>query len=280
MIQIIVDTLQTRLQRDEIEVPLLPEVVSKVIRLTQDPESDSEELARLIQSDQPLAGQVMRIASSALYSPNTTLVSLQQAISRLGMRIISDIALAASINSKMFSAPGYNQFIGQQLKYSLHCGVWAKEVARMCRRNVEAAFLSGLLHNIGRIVAIQVILETARNHHVELTKHDVIQLATQFERPFSVKVVEFWKMPKAVCDVVSSFDQYENAASAKDATMIVVAGARMASHCCKVGDEALLPEEALLEDPVFGGLNLYLDDIHTLLEKADMVSSTVEAMSA
>lgn len=280
MSHIILETLQSRLHRDQIEVPLLPEVASKVIRLTQDKQSDAEDLARLIQSDPPLAGQVMRIANSALYSPNTSLVSLQQAIARLGMGVISDIALAASVNSKMFDAPGYSHFIGQQLKFSLHCGVWAKEVARVCRRNVEAAFLAGLLHNIGRPVAIQAILETARLRQIKLAQADVLALASQFERALSIKVVHFWNMPSAVCEVVTHFDDYEQAGHGQDQTLIVVAGARFAAHSTQADGKPLLCLKELLGDGVFAALNLYPDDVTRLLAKAELVASTLEAMAA
>lgn len=279
MTAIIIENLQKRLQSDDIEVPLLPEVVTKVIRLTQDAESDAEDLARLIQSDQPLAGQVMRIANSALYSPNTTLVSLQQAIARLGMGVISDIALAATINSKMFDAPGYNSFIAQQLKYSLHSGLWAKEVARMCRRNVEAAFISGLLHNIGRPVAIQATLELARQHELHLSHDDVLELASRFERPLSVKIVQHWGMPATVCEVVSAFNDYQRASSAKQQIMTVVAGARIAAHFTQANDKPVPATKDLLSDEVFPGLNLYPDDVERLLLKAESVIETLKAMS-
>lgn len=280
MTEIIIETLQSCLQRDDIDVPLLPEVVSKVMRLTQDAESDAEDLARLIQSDQLLAGKVMRIARSALYSPNATLVSLQQAIARLGMHIIGDIALAASVNSKMFDVPGYDQLISQQLKYSLHCGIWAKEVARACRRNVEAAFLAGLLHNIGRPVAIQAILEIAHHHKLDLRQNDVLDLASRFERPLSIRVVQLWNMPTAVCEVVSAFDDYRSAGKAKEQTMIVVSGARFATHFTQVGGSTLVTQAELKKDEVFAALNLYPDDIERLLAKADRVASTLEAMTA
>ena len=126
---IVTQAYSAELQQDTIEVPLLPEVASKVVRLAQSSDSNAEDLAKLIQSDQPLAGHVMRIANSALYSPNSTMVSLQQAITRLGMQIIADIALAASVNSKMFNAPGYGKYIAAQLKFSLHSGLWAKAVS-------------------------------------------------------------------------------------------------------------------------------------------------------
>ncbi len=279
MTQEIIDSLQKRLQQDKIEVPMLPEVASKVIRLTQDADSDAEDLARLIQSDQPLAGHVMRIANSAMYSPNSALVSLQQAIARLGMRIISDIALAASVNSKMFSAPGYNQFIAKQLKLSLHSGIWAKEIARVCRRNVEAAFLAGLLHDIGRPVAIQATLECALEKSIKLEPVEALKIANRFERLISLKVVKMWEMPTVVCDVVEWFHDYTKADKSKEQTMLVVAGAYFAAHHTESKGQPMLSKEKLLDKNVFADLNLYPEDIEKLLEKADDIKNTLEAMS-
>ncbi len=279
----IIQTLSTSLQRriadNAIDVPMLPRVASRVIQLTQDPSSDAEDLAKLIQSDQPLAGHVMRIANSATYSPNTTLVSLQQAIARLGMRIISDIALAASVNSKMFNAPGYNEFIAEQLKFSLHCGVWAKEVARACRRNVEAAFLAGLLHNIGRPVAIQAALEIAHRGAKLLSHQALLAVVEQYDSLLSQKVVRFWEMPTIVCEIVDHFGDYQMAGKAKEQTMVVVAGAHFAAQFSKIEGRIALPKADFLAYPVFADLNLYVDDIERLTEHADSVNNTVEAMS-
>ena len=130
------EKLHSKIERNQLEVPMLPEVAGKVVRLTQDPESDASELAKLIQSDQTLAGHVMRVANSAAYSPNSSMVSLQQAITRLGMKLIAEIALGASINSTLFNTPGFEKHISYELKYSLAAGIWAKEVARSCRKNV------------------------------------------------------------------------------------------------------------------------------------------------
>lgn len=279
LIQALTVKLKQRIQDNSIEVPMLPEVASKVIRLTQDSDSDAEDLARLIQSDQPLAGHVMRIANSAIYSPNATLVSLQQAIARLGMRIIGEIALAASVNSKMFCAPGYSAFIAQQLKFSLHCGVWAKEVARACRRNVEAAFLAGLLHDIGRPVAIQTVLDMVQTSSTTVPPKDMLAVVSQFDSVLSTRVARQWELPGIVCDIVENFADYSKAGKAKEQTMVVVAGTHFAAQFSKIEGRVAQTKDDFLANPVFADLNLYQDDIERLTEKADYVNNTVEAMS-
>lgn len=259
-------------------MPMLPKVANKVVQLTQDPESDAGDLAKLIQSDQPLAAHVMRIANSALYSPNSTMVSLQQAITRLGMQIISEIALAASINSKIFNAPGYTDTIDCQLKFSLHAGLWAKEIARSCRRNVEASFLAGLLHDIGRPVAVQTLIELASIHKISASKEDVLAIAHHYHQIISAEVVRQWEMPAIVCDVVNNIGDYQKAGKAKEQTMIVIAGSKVALCCGEYGERC--DPKALYQDPVFADLNLYPDDLTALLEKRDRVKETLETMAS
>lgn len=275
-----VETIARRIKQDDIDVPMLPEVANKVMRLTDDPESDASDLATLIQSDQTLAGHVMRIANSALYSPNASLVSLQQAITRLGMRVIADIALAASVNSKMFNTPGFEKHIQTELQFSLMTGLWAKEVARACRRNVEAAFLAGLLHDIGRPVCVQVVTETAKAANMEVPPNMMFELEQHFQRSLGINVVHQWEMPSLVCDVVTWFDDYANAGQSAEQTMIVVAGAELSRRFYKGTPlRKKITHDQLLKSPVLADLNLYPDDVEKLVEKEEQIASAMEAMS-
>jgi putative nucleotidyltransferase with HDIG domain len=276
----LVDTVAKRIQQSDVEVPMLPEVANKVIRLTNDTESNSGDLAKLIQSDQSLAGHVMRIANSALYSPNSTLVSLQQAITRLGMRAIADIALAACLNSKIFNAPGYEKHIQTELQLSLTAGLWAKEIARACRCNVEAAFLAGLLHDIGRPVCIQVVIEVAKSFNLKVSPATMFELEQHFQRSLGITVVHQWEMPALVIDVVTWFDDYKNAGKSADQTMIVVAGAEFARCFYKnTPAQKKLSHDQLIKSPVLADLNLYPDDIAKLVEKETLINAAMEAMS-
>lgn len=274
--------LKKYIAENALEVPMLPEVAGKVVRLTQDPDSDASDLAKLIQSDQTLAGHVMRVANSAAYSPNSSMVSLQQAITRLGMKVITEIALAASVNTSLFNAPGFESHIAYSIKYSLCAGLWAKEVARACRKNVEAAFLSGLLHDIGRPVAIQAALKICQQTKTELSRAELLKLEDLFQREIGLKVVAQWEMPTSVQHVVEFFDNYSEPHSAQHLTMSVVAGALVASHfmCEAEGKEDCMTMEELQSQAVLADLNLYEDEVQTLIDKGDVVMSTLEVMSA
>lgn len=267
--------LQLRIDQRQLEVPMLPEVARKVVLLTQDPESDASKLAQLIQSDQTLAGHVMHIANSAAYSPNASLVSLQQAITRLGINLISDIAMAASISAKMFKAPGYENHIKSIWRHALATALWGKEIARSCRRNVEATFLCGLLHSIGRPVTLQSALELAHKLNLELGKDDIFALETKYHTAVGVAVAQHWSMPQIVCESIEFFHCYQDATLAKEQTMMINGGAAFATHLL---NPEKLSTSQLTELPILADLNLYDDEIAALLDKKDIIKGTLEAM--
>lgn len=272
--------LKSLLGKRAIEVPMLPEVAGKAVRLTQDPDSEAAQLSKLIQSDQALAGHVMRVANSAAYSPTASIQTLQQAIARLGMKLIAEIALAASVNSSLFDTPGFDDHIEFQLKFSLASALWAKEAARACRKNVEAAFLAGLLHDIGRPVAVQGTIAAAKESNISLHKEEVLAIEEEFQRSISIHVVEKWEMPQAVQEVVRFFENYDDPHQHRDQTLLAVAGDYLAQHFFCENDKCIkLSKEDLMKQSVFSELNLYQDEIEQLLEREDAVNSAIQAMS-
>jgi len=275
--QSIADALEQLINANSIEVPMLPEVANKALLLAQNPDSDATEMAKLIQGDQSLAAHVMRIANSVAYTPLANLVSLQQAIARLGMRVISEIALTASIGTKLFNTPGYEDYVAKSWRHALATGLWAKEIARHCRSNVELAFLAGLLHSIGRPAVIQSILDIAKQQDIALTNEDVFALETAYAQKISESVVTTWKMPTLVIEAISYFADYANAPTAVNQAAMVNAGAQYAMNMLQPED---LDKDTLLSLPVMATLNLYQDEAEQLLSHTDGVQGHLESLSS
>lgn len=275
--QLVAESLEHLINRGGIEVPMLPEVANKALLLAQNPDSDASEMATLIQSDQSLAGHVMRIANSAAYTPMSNLVSLQQAIARLGMGVISEIALTAAIGAKMFNTPGYEKYVGGVWFHALATSLWAKEVARHCRSNVEVAFLAGLLHSIGRPAILQTIIELAKKEQIQLTEQDIHQLENTYCHRVSEAVVYLWKMPTLVIEAVSSYTDYNNAISTSTQAAQVTVGARFATYMLT---PKILDKDTLFMLPALTTLNLYQDEVDNLLNQTDAIKARLEGLSS
>jgi len=255
----------------KIEVPMLPEVARKVMMLVNDEDSDAAQLSAVIQGDQTLAAHIIRIANSPIYTPAGNIVSLQQAISRLGMKLIAEVAMAASLSAKMFHAPQFEQRIKSLWNYSLMVGLWSKEVARIGRKNVEASFLCGLLHGIGKPVVFQWLSD----QKVEITDDKAESLVADLFSAANATVMETWEMPQLVQDAVTSFEQGLD--SLNEQALLIRAGKAMATWA--MSDQSMTPSEVPDHGEALPKLNLYPDDIEKLIEKQDDVKQTLESMS-
>jgi HD-like signal output (HDOD) protein len=273
--QKIASYLESLLSERKIDVPMLPEVASRVLALSNDPDSDAAHLATLIQGDQALAGHVMRIANSAAYTPNASMVSLQQAIARLGMGVITEISLVASLNSKMFNAPSFKGRIAEIWVHALCTALWSKEVARTSKKNVEASFLCGLLHSIGRPVVLQSIYDYKQDHQLALSNEEALALEQLFHVAFGVVAVEKWGMPIIVQESVQYYQNYADAKRSVEQAMVINAAAQLASEMLTSAESDYID---VLSDTVFADLNLYEDDIETLKVKEETIISGLGAM--
>lgn len=274
--QSVADQLAIAIETKKIEVPILPDVTHQVLSLTQNSDSDASQLAKIIQSDPTMGGHVIRIANSAAYTPNSNLVSLQQAITRLGMVEISNIAISTSLNSKMFKAPGYEKHIADIWKHSLFTAAWSKEISRTLRKNVEAAFLCGLLHSIGKAVILQTIADFRHSNDGIMDDYDLHKLFDEYESSVSAVVAEEWGLPEIVGEAITYYSHFNDAPTSADIAATVLFGSQMATHLL---NPETLSEAMLGESPALELVNLYPDEVKALLEKSDTIQSSVQALS-
>lgn len=270
--------LKEQLSRKNFDMPMLPDVAGRVLSLSNDPDSDAAQLAKLIQGDQALSGHVMRIANSAAYTPNASMVSLQQAIARLGMSLITEIALAASINSKLFKAPLFKDRLLEIWDHALASALWGKEVARISKKNVEASFLCGLLHSIGRPVVLQSISEQLARTKATLSLEEARWLEDRFHIDFGAVIVENWQMPVIVQEAVQFYQDYDKAKLNRDQAMVIHAADKLAEDTLACQKRGSCELEVVLDDDVFAALNLYADEIERLKQQQDKVLAGMEAM--
>ncbi len=258
----------------ELELPVLPDIASRVLALCQDQDGDPRQLGELIQRDPALAGNVLRIANSAAYAPREPIVSLQQAVSRLGMTTMGDLAIAASVNGKSTSIKGREEEMRVLRTHAAATGVWSREVARQRRRNVEAAFLTGLLHDIGRAIVLRTVIDLARDATVE---ESVLQgLVDEFHASVGSRLVERWKLPHWISAAIDGHHDITRAAEHSDLAATVMLGDELA-HWSESPDAE--HDAALRALPILGVLGIYPEDLDELLARRELVEKTTKAFA-
>lgn len=201
------------------DLPALPEVVVKVMRLAEDPRSDAQSIARVIATDQAMTARVLKLANSAFYGLPRRVSTLSEAVVILGFRTIKNLAIAASTFELLNrEVAGYWLQRGELWRHSLACAIGAQLIARRVRLPVvEEAFVSGLLHDIGK-VAINLFVREQFDQIMERALQDRIpfveaeQAVLGFNHAIAgAMIAEKWNLPASLVSVIRYHHQPSSA---------------------------------------------------------------------
>ena len=245
----------------------LPRVCAQLAELTAQQVTDAAQLARLIQSDPALAGEIMRVANSPALRPRTAMVSLQQAVSWLGVAEVRNIAMAVMLRGEVFVAPGHEPESEDLWREAWLAGLWAKEIARERRKHVESAFLAALMHRTGAALALKILSRFELERREGLDTHTFRNLVVEFEPAFGRLLMGSWLLSKDVQEAAADWRSYRESAQSD------LAGTVHAAHLLAVHTlhPQLLNEELVIDDPVFEHLGVFPDDRRRMLAKRDHV---------
>lgn len=277
---LILQEVRAKVEAGTYRVPLLPQVAAQVVALSTQEDVDAGKLSALIHRDPSLAGQVLRVANSAAYAPRMPIVSLQQAVARLGLTVINEIAFATSLQSGTFQVPGHEADLKALWQQAIAAGAWGKEVARHRRTNVESAFLCGLMHGVGRPALLQIAVDIARSLNLRLERGWLPEIFAAHEPALGARLSEAWALPGMVAAAIKHHRHYAEAGKFTQEAMTTHLASLLA-------DWSLDPEVEIKEDsvadlrtaPVLADLNIYPDDLDGLLSKRQQVLTVVDALT-
>jgi HD-like signal output (HDOD) protein len=133
---------------------LLSDVATQAVEIASRPEAVIRDLTEVIERDPGLGMQIIRIANSALYSPDRPIEALERAIMMLGLRECQSVILASGISRMMRSVPLEEDWLRSVLcDNAFMCGVICRRLNQYLNLKLHGAeFAAALLHDIGYIV--------------------------------------------------------------------------------------------------------------------------------
>ena len=264
------------LERGEIELPVLPEVASEVITASMDESCDLRRLTALINRDQAMTGHLLRLSNSALYAPPTPIVSLQQALNRLGLKKIREIARIISCESKVFRVAGFDATVRELFRHSLAAAAYSQEIARHRRWNVEEGFLCGLLHDVGQPVLLQAIVDLSSRHGIEAEPEAILAASTRYHCQVGFELVRSWNLPSRMSEAIRFHHDPEGAECARQPAMMTCLADDLAYWSAGLMG---LTREDLEAHRMVIPLNVYPDEMDRLLGLKDQIQGAVESVA-
>jgi len=130
--------------------PPFPAVAMKVMELLGHEDVDVRHVVRWLQADPVFAGEMLRVANSALYATMGQIRSVHQATITLGLDFVKALAVTVGMRAYVKSAIK-EPILRRCWTHSLACGMLAQEIAAACFMKSDEAYTAGLLHDLGRL---------------------------------------------------------------------------------------------------------------------------------
>lgn len=185
-------------------VPRVPAVIPQLLRSLRDEASSATALARQVSQDAMLVAEVIREVNSPYYRPATPIRNLEGAVLLLGQNglrmLLARVAFRPVIGQQ--SGPLARQVAPQLWRQSEACARGAALLAPGNGADAFEAYLAGLMHNVGLVVAYRVIDKLAPAGSLP-DLADAGPRLLQAARLVSARVATQWELPAAIGQAIT-----------------------------------------------------------------------------
>jgi putative nucleotidyltransferase with HDIG domain len=254
------------------DLPTLPRTVLRITERVNDPNSSAKELARIITDDQVLTARLLKLVNSSFYGFPQRISTVTNAIVLLGFDAIRSLLLTTSVFD-LFA--GRNQKLKQDQEnfwdHSLGCAVGAKVIGNYLRHDkIEELFVSGLLHDIGKIVEMLYLPEEFAKVAAAIKKDNILMITAEegvlgySHAEIGKLLADKWNLPVKLEQVIAHHHEPAAAGSFVLEASIV----HLADILCRAlnmghgGDNKIPP----LDKSAWACLKIKTDSIETIME--------------
>ena len=246
------------------ELPSLPAVVMEVLESIDQETVNLAQLTRKIILDQALTARLLRCANSSFYNTQSSVTTIQQAISLIGVSGVRNLVVAAAIKGSFPECHCRGFDFNVFWRHSIAVAVCAKVLARHLQLNQDYAYTAGLLHDIGRLVLVtrftpeyeQVIaLRAAHDCHILEAERAVLGIDHVVA---GQALAEYWQFSKGIQNAIARHHE-PDLTGGGDTVAAIVHVADAIVHALDFSEDSadLVPPLSL---PVWNALGLDAED--------------------
>lgn len=220
-----VKSLATELNRKEIKLTSFPDVVVRVRKALDDPDTTGEKLANILSVDPVLASRILVLANSTFHNPGGIKIeSLDAAVGRIGFKQVRTTAISYAVE-QLHASKGL-EALKKELRETWSTGMrlaaLSEVIAQHCTKiDADSAFIAGLLNQIG----VLYIFTKYEEYPSLLQDPDVRQnLIDEWAAPIGESIVGNWGFSKDIRATLNP-EEEQNPAHRTDANLgdVVVA---------------------------------------------------------
>ena len=249
-----------------VDLPCFPDVVIRIRKALDDPKTTTEQAVTVVGAEPRLAARLLQTANSAAF--NTTgkpLTDLRTAITRLGQQLVQSAAMAYAVQ-QMKDEQSLRSIAKPMSKLWQECITVASichVVARRTKVAPDTAFLTGLLHGIGRLY---IMVRTVADGASLGDDPSCIDLVAGWHPQIGKAVLENWQFAEEMAVAIGDQFEYERRwRHDADLTDVLIASIVLADAL-----KSPAPRDIMMEGiSAFQTINLTSQDCAAILTHAE-----------
>jgi len=253
------------------DLPTLPGVYFKINRLLQDRQASLENVSRAIEVDPAMSAKILRLVNSAFYGMRSKSSSISHAIMVMGFNTVKNAVVSVTVLDTLGFKETLRDFdIAAFWRHSISVAVLAKQLAGGSRLvPVEDAFMTGLLHDIGKIIMVRYfgdefakVLQKMREDRCSFADAET-EVAAIDHVQIGAYLVRKWQLPENVIEAVAGHHYHISSSASSGLVDCIVIANALANSGYRIN-----PEDYVFETHVEKALAPLIADTQSWLPEA------------
>jgi len=206
-----------RIAADTLVVPTIPAVVARAQDLLREGEAGLKRAPELVEQEPFLAARALRMAGGNAASSGKR-VTLSDALNRIGPRGVRQL-LSEATSQRVFVSrdPEIAGALRKTWEHAVAVGTLARDVLALSgQADSDAAYLAGLLHDLGKPVVASILLEAERQttelyNRGWIASTEWVEVLNRTHRAVGLALAEKWQFPEQVLKCMQDNIEYDNA---------------------------------------------------------------------
>ena len=181
----------------EFEPPQLPHIAVKVLEVSRDPDASMRRIGGLLAQDPVLSTKVLHLANSAFLQGSEPATTLHRAMVRIGTDGLKQLVFMYAFQGSVFRSKEFAEDMNVTWRHSVACGIASDLIARRRGADIHLPFLGGLIHDVGRAVAINAIASMRRyNDRLKAAEpEELVAIADKIHCRLGALIAGRWSLP-------------------------------------------------------------------------------------
>ena len=204
--------------KDVKQLVSLPAAVMRANQLLDSPNSNATEIGEVVAHDPALSARLLKLVNSVFYHFPGQIDTISRAITLIGLDELRSLLIVSSSTQCFNKLAPKSIDMSSFWQRSVFCGLVAKKLASLMQdTNGEALFLTGLLHDIGRLILLTAAPEQSQQiiQRAEQTRKRLADVETELlgfnAAQLGALLLENWQLPKKLWEPIGCQLQPEKA---------------------------------------------------------------------